>query len=238
MSREKNHVQGHIRYMFVFRLPLKENAKSPKYYSVLLTDRNEVYFDKFAFLVPKKSLSKDKFIEQVQSKINILEEKVRKLFWQYEIDENTEIVFAGFEKIEDNDLYYKTFKFVESFEKVYVSKTQLSFVCDRVARYFHEDVIKEKLSGLEAVPKRTSIAIKISRLYKLLLETGKCPWINSKTDIKVNMFSSREAMHYGICLVGLWFMAVRQYYRTCNENYGHVVMKGRTFKTYDPGSTD
>ena len=220
--------------MFVYKTPLRKGVCSPRYYAVLLTDRNEVHFDKFAFSVLKtgKKYDSEKFVEQVRSKIDILAEKVRKLFWTYEIDNKTEIVFAGFGKTEDDDLYYKMFKFVESFERVYVSKTRLNFVCNRIARYFHEACIGNKATN-------AAVSAKLLKLYRLLLETGKCPWINFETDILVGMHSRRESVCYSICLVGLWFMAVRQYYRTCNENYGHVVKKGMTFKNYEqPGFAD
>jgi len=235
MSREKNHVYGHIRYIFVFRVPSSKNIYIPKYYAVLLTDDNRVYFDKYVMSVPKKRAFReiggiDKFFSQVTAKMDGLMEKAKKLFWLYEIDSKTEVVFAAYEKIEDSDLYYKIFKFIESFNHVYVSKTQLSFVCNRVARYAGKTYFKKNLDEMEISTKRMAIAVKFSKLYKMLLETGKCPWINSEADIQLHMFSEQETTNYMICLVGLWFMAVRQYYRMCNENYGHVVKKGMTFK--------
>lgn len=185
--------------------------------------------------VPKKGAFKetsgsDKLFSQVAGKMDGLMEKVRKLFWLYEIDSNTEVVFAAYEKIEDSDLYYKMFKFAESLDGPYVSKTQLSFVCNRVARYSGKTYFRRSLNEMEVASRRMAIAVKFSKLYKMLLDTEKCPWITPETDIQVHMFSEQDSINYMICMVGLWFMTVRQYYRTCNSESGHVVKKGKTFK--------
>ena len=226
------HVSEHIKFVFAYKPDvIDRGCVNERYVFAFLTDSGRVFFENmFDHGGPRKKtqdLPGFDVVRYTNQVIWVLFNSMNKILLKYEMDENTEVVFAGMTALKKYDQVYSAWKFASSFKNFYLSTTKMYFVHNRIAA-FHEDKTMTRVKHDEILARTVSSRSRV--LTKLLLRdyekleiSGACPWINSEMAAKLQMAQVKEQIFRKLAVLGLWFCAVRKYYRAYNTAAGNPV---------------
>lgn len=206
-------IDKHIKYIFVFKqniaLRFVRKLENDVYFIAFLTDDNEVYFERLYLQdeVGNKTTSLNDYLVKKISKIS-------KLLRKYQIDKFTKIMFSSVQQFAPTkDFLHNVFSmfsvyteapvYVKSFESIlYTIKTFHNF--DN--RCFHR--ISERNHPWN---QRSKYSKNVNICFDGVGKTRACPWIGPEMELFLIGQTQYDAQIYRYCLLGLWYMVIRDY---------------------------
>ena len=221
MPKFKTQVKKHIRYVFIFQqnrdLKIKTHGKFSFYYIALLTDDNEVFFDQLNL-----KLNSPKSIQNFEKYVVYRLKSVEKLFFKYNFDYNTQICFSSVHKFHPGkDFLYSLLYLFSMYTQASLSRRTYSEIFT-ILRKFH----KFDTRCFHKIYEKNDDVVKFSKFVKNVNicfegvgKTRSCPWIGPEMDLYLATMSTAKSQIYKFCLMGLWYMVIRDYVRVKKKKY-------------------
>lgn len=221
MAKIKLQVKKHIRYVFIFKqtqeVKIKRSKKFSFYYIALLTDDNEVFFDQLNL-----KLNPPGSIKNFETYVVYRLKSVEKLFFKYKFDYNTQICFSTFNKFHPGrDFLYSLMYLFSMYTQASLSRRTYMEIFT-ILRKFHKFDSRcfHKINETsQEWTKFYNFTKNINICFEGVGKTRSCPWIGPEMDLYLATMSAKKSQIYKFCLLGLWYMIIRDYVRVKKKKY-------------------